>query len=111
MSGYPPGTSDQLPGYSGHGALHDLFSAARFRGLGGGLLRVGRRFTSRGEHGWATYSTISGAVLAGGFLLASAGFGQAEGLVDLAGLFQRVAVGVGFGWLALLAVRLLKGEA
>jgi hypothetical protein len=28
--------------------------------------------------------------------------------VDLAGLFQRIAVTVGFGWLTLLAVRLLR---
>jgi hypothetical protein len=29
--------------------------------------------------------------------------------VDLAGLLQRVAVAVGFGWLTLLAVHLLRG--
>ena len=38
------------------------------------------------------------------------GFGQAEGLVDLAGLLQRVAVTVGFGWLTLLAVHLLRAS-
>ena len=42
------------------------------------------------------------------FVLSSAGFGQAQGLVDLAGLVQRVAVTAGFGWLPLLAVRLLN---
>jgi len=44
----------------------------------------------------------------GAFILFSAGFGQTEALVDLAGLLQRVALIVGFGWLTLLAVRFLR---
>jgi hypothetical protein len=68
----------------------------------------GRRFAARGERGWATYSAVTGVIFMGAFILSSAGFGQAEGLVDLAGLFQRVAVAVGFGWLTLLAVRFLR---
>jgi hypothetical protein len=68
----------------------------------------GRRFAAWGERGWATYSAVTGVVFLGGFILSSTGFGQAEGLVNLAGLFQRVAVSVGFGWLTLLAVRSLR---
>ena len=44
----------------------------------------------------------------GAFIPSSAGFGQAEGLVNLAGLLQRVTLIAGFGWLALLAVRFLR---
>ncbi len=70
----------------------------------------GCRFAARGERGWATYSAVTGVVFLGAFTLSSADFGQAEGLVDLAGLFQRVAVSVSFGWLALLAVRSLRSS-
>jgi hypothetical protein len=66
------------------------------------------RFAVRGESGWATYSAVTGVVFVVMFVLSSAGFRQAEGLVDLAGLLQRIAVTVGFGWLALLAVHLFR---
>lgn len=109
VSGYPPGAPDRLSGYSWHGALHDLFSGPAFVALAAACFVFGRRCAGRGERGWAVYSAISGLVFVIAFVLASAGFGQAAGLVDLAGLLQRVAVAVGFGWLTLLAVHLLRG--
>ena len=111
VSGYPPGTSDRMYGYSWHGALHDIFSLAAFVALAVACFVFGRWFSARGERGWAIYSAVTGIVFAVAFVLSSAGFGQAEGLVDIAGLFQRVAVAVGFGWLALLAVHLLRGSS
>jgi hypothetical membrane protein len=111
VSGYPPGTSDRLSGHSWHGALHDLFSLAAFVALSAACFVLGRRFAARGERGWAIYSVLSGLAFAVAFVLSSAGFGQAESLVDLAGLFQRIAVIVGFGWLTLLAVHLLRASS
>ena len=110
VSGYPPGTPDAVQ-YSWHGALHDLFSLPGFVALSAACFVFARRFAARGERGWAIYSAVTGVVFAVAFVLASAGFGQAEGLVDLAGLFQRVAVTVGFGWLTLLAVHFLRGPS
>ena len=109
VSCYPPGAPDRLSGYSWHGALHDLFSGPAFVALAAACFVFGRRGAGRGERGWAVYSAISGLVFVIAFVLSSAGFGQAAGLVDLAGLLQRVAVAVGFGWLTLLAVHLLRG--
>jgi hypothetical membrane protein len=108
VSGYPPGTPDRMSGYSCHGALHDLFSLFAFVALGVACFVFGRRFAGRGEHGRAIYSVVSGIVFVVAFVLSSAGFGQAAGLVDLAGLFQRVAVIVGFGWLTLISIHLLS---
>ena len=105
---YQRETPHQPLGYTWHGALHDLFSLPAFVALGAACFVFGRRFAARGERGWAIYSAVSGLVVAVAFVLAGAGFGQAEGLVDLAGLFQRIAVAVGFGWLTLLAARLLS---
>jgi uncharacterized membrane protein YbjE (DUF340 family) len=98
-------------GYTWHGALHDFISLPAFLALAAACFVFGRRFAARGERGWVVYSVVSGLVFAVMFVLASAGFGQAEGLVDLAGLFQRVAVTVGFGWLTLLAVHLLRSPS
>ena len=108
VSGYPPGAPDRLSGYSWHGALHDLFSLAAFVALSAACFVFGRRFAAWGERGWAIYSAVSGLVFVIAFVLSSAGFARAEGLVDLAGLFQRIALIVGWGWLTLLAVHLLR---
>jgi hypothetical protein len=110
VSGYPPGTADQLARHTWHGALHDLFSLPGFVALAAACFVYGRRFAAQDKRGWAIYSTASGVVFVGAFILASAGFAQTEGLVNLAGLFQRVAVTVGFGWLTLLAIRFLSSS-
>ncbi|HET7272347.1 MAG TPA: DUF998 domain-containing protein [Rubrobacter sp.] len=111
VSGYPPGTPAQLSGYSWHGALHDLaFSLPGFVALAAACFVFCRRFAVQGERGWAAYSALTGLVFTVAFFLASAGFGQAQDLVDLAGLFQRVAVAAGFGWLSLLAVHSLRSS-
>jgi hypothetical protein len=110
VSGYPPGTPDQLPGYTWHGALYDLFSLPDFAALAPACFVFGSRFAARSERGWAVYSFFTGLAFTVALVLAGAGFGQAEGLVDVAGLFQRLAVTIGFGWLTLLAVRLLRSS-
>ena len=108
VSGYPPGAPDRLSGYSWHGALHNIFPGPAFVALTAACFVFGRRFAAWGERGWAIYSAVTGAVFLGAFIPSSAGFGQAEGLVNLAGLLQRVTLIAGFGWLALLAVRSLR---
>jgi hypothetical protein len=39
------------------------------------------------------------------------GFSQVEGLVDLAGLFQRITLTIGWLWLTLLAVHFLRASS
>src|SRR5215217_5981382 len=108
MNGYPPGTPDKRLIYSVHGVLHDLFSTLVFLGLPLACFVFGRWFAVRGKRRWTIYSAVTGVVLVSAFILSSAGFGQAEGLVEVAGLFQRVTLIVGFGWLTLLAVHFLR---
>ncbi|HEX6711507.1 MAG TPA: DUF998 domain-containing protein [Rubrobacter sp.] len=56
VSGYPPGTPDQLTGYSLHGAIHDLaFSLPGFVALAAACFVFCRRFAARGELGWVVY--------------------------------------------------------
>jgi drug/metabolite transporter (DMT)-like permease len=106
-SGYPPGAPDKRLDFTTHGVLHDLFSTLVLLALPAACFVFGRWFATRKKRGWAIYSVVSGVVFLGVFVLANAGFKQAEGLVAVAGLFQRVALIVGFGWLTLLAVHFL----
>jgi Protein of unknown function (DUF998) len=107
VSGYPPGTPDQLR-YTTVGVLHDLFSLPVFVGLPAAMFVFCRWFAKRRSVGWALYSAASGFVFVVFFLLAGRGFSQAEGLVDLGGLFQRVTLVTGWAWITLLAVHLLR---
>jgi hypothetical protein len=91
-----------------HGILHDLSSVVVFGALPAACLVLSRRFAVAGELGWALYSAGSGVIFVVGFVLASAGFNQAESLVDVAGLLQRLTIIVGWGWITLLALHLLR---
>jgi hypothetical membrane protein len=110
VSGYPPGTPDQLPTYgSAHAALHDLFSLGTFVGLPIACLVLARRFAGWGQRGWAAYSAATGIAFAVMFVLTAMAFNQVEPLVEVGGLLQRATVTLGWTWLTLLAVRLLRG--
>jgi hypothetical protein len=111
VNGYPPGVPDRMARYSWHNALHDLFSLFAFAALAAACCVFARRFAARGERGWATCTVVTGVVFVSALIPSSAGFGRAEGQVELAGLFQRVAVIVGFDWLTLLAVRFLRSSS
>ncbi|MCK2217168.1 DUF998 domain-containing protein [Actinomadura sp. ATCC 31491] len=109
VSGYPPGTPDLLPHYSGLAAeLHDLVSLPAFVALPVACAVFAVRCARAGERAWAVYSAVSAVVFAVAFGLATAAFAQAPALVAYGGLFQRVAVVTGWAWLALLGVRLLR---
>jgi len=59
----------------------------------------------------AAYSALSGFAMFAVFFLARLGLRQVPGFPDIArlfGLFQRITVTIGFAWLTLLAVHLLR---
>ncbi|GIJ30413.1 hypothetical protein Vqi01_55750 [Micromonospora qiuiae] len=106
ISGYPPGTPDQLPEHTTSGALHDGFALFGFPALLIVFFVFTRKFVGQRRYGWASYSALTGLAFLAGDILASAGFSQAAGLVDLAGLYQRITVVIGLLWLTLLALHL-----
>jgi len=69
-----------------------------------------RMFRPRGGAGWrwAIYSLLSGAASLGAFFPSGVGFQQTEPFVDLPGLWQRICVLIGWTWLTVLALRLLR---
>ena len=107
LNGYPPGTALVPSARTVHGILHDLFGIPVFLGLPITCVVLGRRLRRLGQPGWATFSLLAGAAMFVVFIPARAGFGQ-RAFADLAGLFQRLALVVGFGWIALLAVHLIR---
>jgi len=109
INGYPPGTPVKHIAYSSTpAALHDLFSSFFFIGLSVACFVFARRFARWGEPGWARYSTVTGLAFVLMFIITSAGFAQTAGLADLAGLFQRITLTIGWAWLTLLAAHLSK---
>jgi hypothetical protein len=107
VSGYPPGTA-ALPQPTTDGTLHDLFSLLGFVGLVAACFVFGGLFVGRRKLGWAVYSAVSGVVFVVALVLASAGFSQAESLVTIAGLIQRIQITTAWTWQTLLALSFLK---
>ena len=108
VSGYPPGTPAVLLNPTAHGALHDQISVVGFLALTAACFVFTYRFARQGERGWAFYSAVTGILFPVGIVLASAAFSQNQSLVAFGGLLQRITVTIGWTWLTLLAVHLLK---
>jgi hypothetical protein len=107
ISGYPPGTPPQ-PVRTTAGALHELFSTPVFTALPAACFVLARRCGVRGRPRWAAYSAGTGVVFLAAFVLSSLGFAQHPAFVAVGGLWQRLALTVGFAWIAALAVHLLR---
>jgi len=110
VSGYPDGTPPMPGTPTLHGVLHDLaFSLPGFAGFAAAMLVFAYAFARRHAPGWAIYSGLSGAAFLVLFFLTSAGFSQDPRWVSVAGLLQRLTVGIGWLWLTALAVRQTTG--
>ncbi len=109
--GYPTDAPLLLVQYSIHGHLHDLFSILVFIGLPVACFVLARRYAAAGERGWAVYSVLTGVAMLVTFVLAGLGFKQIARLVDFAGVLQRLSLIIGWAWVTLLAVHLLRASA
>jgi Protein of unknown function (DUF998) len=109
--GYPPATPTQQ---SLHGLLHGLLITLAVGCLSAACLVMARRFAGDpGWRGWARYSTVTGLVVAAGYVATAVvtGLDQAGALANApGGLLQRVMIITGFGWVVLLAARLLRQQ-
>jgi hypothetical protein len=108
VSGYPPGTPDALIRPTRTGSAHNLAAIPVFLGLPAAALACGWRSWQAGQRGFGRYSVGTAVTILATTALAGAGFGQSPRLVNLGGLFQRVSIITGFGWLTALSARALR---
>ena len=104
LLGYPPGADETL---TRAGKIHMLLSLVVFIALSSACFVLARRFAGDPEwRGWAAYSIASGVLVLVFFVATD----LVASLVPNgpAGLVQRLSIITGWGWVALLALRLLR---
>lgn len=87
------------------GRLHNLFAIPIFAGIPIAALASAVTAIRGHDCRWAAYSAGSAASVVGTFLLFGAAFAPSSRLAQVGGIFQRVSIGVGFGWLSALSFR------
>lgn len=103
VSGYPPGSPDVPQRPSRAGMAHNLLSAPVFLGIPVAAFAASARAVRKGRPGWGLYCAGSATSMLATMGAAGAGFNQSPRLVNRAGLFQRIAIVAGFGWLTALS--------
>jgi hypothetical protein len=93
--GYPPGEPEEK---TPEGKVHDLFGVPVFFGIPAAAFVE----AWRGRGAWRAVSAASGAGMLGLFVLAGAGF---SGRPVPGGLYQRLSLGIGLGWVTALMLR------
>jgi Protein of unknown function (DUF998) len=107
--GYPPGAPPGLTASpSGHGLVHLLGALFVFGGLPVASFVFARRFRAQADRPWMIYSATSTVGLLLFYFAATASASSAGPLRGVAGLLQRVSIGIGFAWITLLAARLSR---
>ena len=106
--GYPPDKPLMLAQFTIRGHLHDTFSMLVFICLPSACFVFRKRFVATAKSGWATYSSVTGFAIIVTFILAAMGFKQLPGFADVAGLFQRLCITIGWTWMSLLSIHLLR---
>lgn len=85
------------------GQLHNLCAIPIFVGLPVAALVCAGSAVRRREYRWAGYCAASAVGMASASALFGAAFGCTPSLVPRGGLFQRISIATGFGWLSALA--------
>lgn len=101
VGGYPAGEAVEI---TATGVLHQLFSAGVFLGLPAASVLLGRLFWSTEHPWWAAYCYVTAAAFLVGLVLSVLGFAQVPDFQPYAGLYQRIALCLGFGWLLLISL-------
>jgi hypothetical protein len=110
LNSYPPGTPAILLPPTLTGSLHVFFASFIF-GLPAACFLLARYFDGQGEHIWAIYSKISAITFTILYLITIAGFLQVDGLVNYAGLLQRVSLTIILTWMTLLPIYFLRSSS
>jgi len=112
VAGFPPPASDQdgadraLPvAATRSGKLHNVCAIPIFAGIPVAALISATSAARSAEYRWASYSAGSALSMMSAFVLFGAAFGGKPHLAGRGGVFQRISVTAGFGWLSALSLR------
>ena len=112
--GYPPGAPLNGMPTTWHGWVHGINAILLFNvALPAACFVLSRRFAADPQNRrWATYSWVTGALVLGLSILSAVGppFAYRAGFPVIDGLIQRVLIAIGWGWVALTALHLLRQE-
>jgi hypothetical protein len=111
--GYPPGAPLKGSPLTLHGLVHGINGIVAFSTLAIACFVLARRFAVEpGGRGWARYSRITGALVLLLFVLGTvSGALDENGILSApTGLIQRTQIILGWSWLALTALRVLRQE-
>lgn len=113
--GYPPGTTGTTAATTVPGIIHDLNALPCFTALTAAVLVLAVRFAGEpGRRGWVSCSLTIALAVAVTFVLSGVLFSQAAaaGTLDTSyhGLVQRFTITLGFGWLSVIALLLLRDQ-
>ena len=87
------------------GLIHDLFGIPVFAGIPIAGLVSATAAARRRDYRWAAYSAGSSAAMVGSFALMGAAIRGQPRFRGKSGVFQRISIVTGFGWLSALALR------
>jgi len=114
VAGFPPsaGAPEGVCGQSGGqvtraGTLHNLCAIPIFFGIPIAALTCAVSAARRRESRWAIYSAGSAFVMGATSQLFGAAFGGSPRLAARGGVFQRISIASGFGWVSALSPRAL----
>jgi hypothetical protein len=108
-AGFPPGVRPPREA-TAHATLHDVASLLVFPTLVVCCLYFALWFYRLGRRGWSAYSAVSSLILATAFGTMLAGYNGNEAIFPIAGLAQRIFLVVGWGWLAIFGLYLLRSR-
>lgn len=112
VAGFPPGSgvteaTTGAPAPTREGMLHNLCAIPIFAGVPLAGLLSAVTAARRRDYVWAGFSAGSSLAMIGSFLLFGAAFAGSARLAGKGGIFQRVSIASGFGWLTALSLRAL----
>lgn len=90
------------------GRLHNLSAIPIFAGLPVAALASAFGAVRHGNVRWASYSACSGVGMVASFVAFGAAFGPGQLVTGRGGVFQRICVACGFGWITVLSLRALS---
>ena len=114
VGGFPGETSTDHAGRTAPtpaGQLHNLSAIPIFAGIPVAGMASAATALRHGDWRWASYSAASSLAMVGTFLLFASAFGTGSRVGRKGGLFQRLSIGAGFGWLTALSLRALSSSA